>query len=207
MAEENIISQMRLFLAIPLPSELQKRLLTLQDELASSDWQLSLTPPENLHLTLHFLGETPENLLEDFHKDLSAMANSRRPFDLAVGGLGAFPSWENPRVIWVGLRDASKKLEELFEASYAILKGYRMFDLKREFTPHLTLGRVKELRPYWDPRRIQGLMGQWEKLGNLPVEEVLLMHSHGGSEGSRYEVLQSYRLGGGPAPTLKLRST
>lgn len=187
---------MRLFLSLPLPPDLQKRLLALQDELASSDWSVKWTPPENLHLTLHFLGETPENLLEDFQHDLSAMSHARRPFDLGVGGLGVFPNWEDPRVIWVGLKDSAGKLEELFEASFKILKGYRTFELRKEFTPHLTIGRVGELSKAWDPRRIQGLMGQWEKLGKLPVEEIFLMRSHLNSEGLRHEVLQSYRLGG-----------
>ena len=187
---------MRLFLALQLPPELQKRLLKLQEELESADWSVRFTPPEKLHLSLHFLGETPDNLLEDLRHDLGALMHARRAFDLSVGGLGAFPTLEDPRVLWAGVHGRGAALEDLFEASYKILKGYRIFELKREFTPHITLGRVSQLKASWDPRRLEGLMGQWEKLGRLPVDELALFKSQTHPDGAIYEKIQSYKLTG-----------
>jgi 2'-5' RNA ligase len=187
---------MRLFLSIPLPDSLQRRLVQLQEELASFNWKVRWTPPEQLHLTLHFLGETPENLIEDLHHEMAALCHARWPFDLSAGGLGAFPSFENPRVLWAGLHDHGEKLKELFEASYRLLKGYRIFELRKEFTPHLTLGRVGELSQAWDPSPIKGLLPQWKNLGALPVENLRLMRSHLNKEGARHEVVESYALRG-----------
>jgi 2'-5' RNA ligase len=185
---------LRLFLALPVPPELARRLGSLQDELASSDWKIRWTPPAKLHLTLHFLGETPENLLEDLHHELGALMHARRPFDLKVGGLGAFPSWEDPKVLWAGVSGPGAVLEELFAASYKILKNYRIFQLRENFTPHLTLGRVTDLSPAWEAGRLKGLLPQWNDLGRLPVEGLRLMRSRPGPADQDYEILQTYQL-------------
>jgi 2'-5' RNA ligase len=186
----------RLFLAIELPGRLRSRLEQLQEELQGMDWELRFSPPEKLHLSLHFLGETPDNLLEDLHHDLGALCHARRPFDLGVGGLGAFPNWADPRVVWAGVHDKAGSWRGLFEASFRILRGYRIFDLRREFSPHLTLARIGALKASWDPRRIQGLMPQWGDLGILPVQQLALMRSQPGEGGSVYRTLQTYPLTG-----------
>jgi 2'-5' RNA ligase len=186
----------RLFLAVPAPHNLQARLTALQSELEGMDWTLRFSPPEKLHLTLHFLGETPENLLEDLHHDLGAFFHSRRPFDLPLGGLGSFPNWEDPRVVWAGLDDQAGRWKDLFEASYRILRGYKIFGLRKEFSPHLTLARVSDLKVNWDPTRIQGLLPQWGRLGSLPVQHLALMRSQPGAGGSNYETLQEFKLVG-----------
>jgi len=184
---------MRLFLALAVPSELQKRLQSLQEELASVDWQIRWTPPQKLHLTLHFLGETPENLLQDFHHELGALAHTRRPFDLQLGALGAFPSFEDPRVLWAGLRSSGDHLESLFEASYRILDRYRIFKLRKDFRPHISLGRVSELRQAWDSKRIEKLLPQWERLGFMEVADMRLMRSRLNEAGADYETIEIYK--------------
>ncbi len=161
----------------------------------SQDWDLRWTPPENLHLTLHFLGETPENLLVDLHHDLAALASAQRPFDLKVSGLGVFPSWEDPRVLWVGVEDRAGKLEGLFRASLKVLNAYRLFKLREDFQqPHLTLARVGRLGAAWDPRRALAIAGQGGDLGILRVDEFYLMKSELSPAGARYEVVEKFSL-------------
>ena len=185
---------MRLFLAISLQPELARRLQDMQKALESSAWSLKPSPAEKLHLTLHFLGETPENLLEDLHHDLKACAQRHRPFDLKVGGLGAFPSWEDPRVLWAGVQDPKGKLAGLFDASRRALNAYRLFKLREEFQPHISLAKVGELKASWDPRPLQGILQQWEKIGILPVEEFSLIKSAPG-EGAPYDLIEKFSLG------------
>jgi 2'-5' RNA ligase len=184
----------RLFLSLQPQPELIQRLLEVQAALPGDSWTLKTVPPEQFHLTLHFLGETPERLLEDLGKELGACANRFRPFDLACGGLGAFPHWEDPRVLWIGVHDRAGKLKELFEATKKILNSYRLFKLNEDFQPHLSLARVTDLKTSWDPAKIQGLLSQWEHLGKLAVEGFHLTQSHLGPGGAKHEVLKEFKL-------------
>lgn len=188
---------MRLFLSIPIPDDLARSLVQVQLAAESAHWNLTLSPLENFHVTLHFLGETQTSLLEDLHHDLSACAHRLRPFDLNCGGLGAFPSFENPRVLWAGIEDKTGKLKELFEATRRVLNSYRLFKLEEELRQaHVTLARVNELKPGWDPKRLEAIFPQCQKIGRLPVEEIRLMQSQRTEHGSRYELVEKFILGG-----------
>lgn len=171
------------------------RLEALRQELASEDWQLAFTPPQQLHLTLHFLGPTPARLVEDLGKELAAWAHSRRPCDLRLDGLGSFPDWVQPRVLWAGFRGQDSLLQELYASSRRLLSAYRLFDLPEAYTPHLTLARVQALRSSWDPQRIQALLPQWQDLGSYPVERVQLIQSVLNVEGTEHRVLREFKLG------------
>lgn len=181
----------RLFLALPAPPALHARLAALQDELRAATWELRFTRPEDLHLTLHFLGATPARLVDDLDRELGAVAHATRPFDLACGGLGAFPSLAEPRVVWAGLRGHSQALTSLFQATLRVLNAYRLFKLRDELSPHLTVARVAKLSEAWDARMLEALMPQWEELGPYPVEKIRLMRS---IPGSPYEVVSDYPL-------------
>lgn len=185
---------LRLFLAAPCPPALAQRLAQLQSELAASTWDLALSRPEDLHLTLHFLGPTPERVLDDLKKELGAVCHARRPFDLDCGGLGCFPDGARPRVLWAGLRDPAGRLEELFQASRRVLNAYRLFQLRDGLVPHLTLARVRRLSAAWDPALLRGLAPQWGDLGRYPVESLRLMESAGSQDGPRYRSLAELEL-------------
>jgi 2'-5' RNA ligase len=187
----------RLFLAVPPPPHLLARLGPLLDELKADTWSLRPTEPDDLHLTLHFLGATPARLVDDLKREIGALCHARRAFDLQAGGLGCFPDDVRPRIVWAGVRDGSGKLRDLFQATRHALQAYRLFALPGDFVPHLTLARVDRLSAAWDPRLLRGLAPQWADLGDFPVEEVRLMRSREGSkDGPRYEVLASLGLGG-----------
>lgn len=191
------MNDLRLFLAIPCPPVLAARLTQVQQELLASTWDLRFSAPEDLHLTLHFLGATPPRLVDDLKRELGAIAHARRPFDLVCGGVGCFPDESQPRVVYAAIVDPANKLQDLFEATRRILNAYRLFKLGGELTPHLTLARVSKLSAAWDPALLRGLAPQWEKFGGYPVEHILLMAGLLDREaGKRYEVLADLRLGG-----------
>jgi 2'-5' RNA ligase len=185
---------LRLFLAAPCPPALAQRLAQLQGELSAATWDLALSRADDFHLTLHYLGATPERVLDDLKKELGAVCHARRPFDLACGGLGCFPDDAEPRVVWAGLSDPSGKLQDLFQASRRVLNAYRLFQLRDGLVPHLTLARVRRLSAAWDPALLRGLAPQWAALGNYPVEKLCLMESVGGQEGPRYRPLAEFGL-------------
>ena len=183
----------RLYLAIPCPAPLLARLSDLQSQLDSDTWTLRLSDPADFHLTLHFLGQTPTRVIDDLHREIGAVVHARRPFDLQVKGLGAFPHWEAPGILWAGVQDPSGKLAELHQASLRVLNSYRLFKLEERYTPHITLARVKKISAAWNTRRLQAIHGWDDALGPYPVEEVRLMRSLPGPN-TRDEMVGSYRL-------------
>lgn len=172
----------RLYLSIPCPVGLGGRLADLQSQLAADTWSLRNSDPQDFHLTLHFLGQTPVRIIDDLRREIGAVAHARRPFDLKVKGLGVFPSWESPGILWAGVQDPSGHLAELHQTALRVLNSYRLFKLNEHYTPHITLARVKKTSAAWDPRRLQALSGWDEALGAYPVDELRLMRSQPGTD-------------------------
>lgn len=136
---------MRAFIAIELPDVLIETLRSIQDELIKKTGKtgdISWSKPENIHLTLKFLGEIDPVRVEDIYEGLKKAAEGISPFSLAAGGVGGVPGLKTPRVIWVGIKESTaltelqKNIDERLEAL-----GFEKED--RAFHPHLTLCRIK----------------------------------------------------------------
>lgn len=98
----------------------------------------------NLHLTIKFLGWIEEQKIEGLKKCIRDSAKGSGPIDAELGGMGVFPDEKRPRVIWIGMTKGYEKLKalaDLIECKAAKL-GFRKEE--REFSPHLTIGRVKD---------------------------------------------------------------
>ena len=152
--------------------------------------------PQDFHLTLHFLGNTPARIVPDLERELGACVHHLRPFELAVGGLGVFPDVDKPRVLWAGVQDRHGQLEALHAKTGRILSRYRLFKLPEIYVPHITLGRVSELKN-WDGRRLAALQEDWKRIGPLSVEYGAVMKTIMTQSGSQHHELFKIRLGGG----------
>lgn len=150
-----MMADIRAFVAIDLPpvfqSNLESVIRQLRDQLPSV--AIRWVPVKNIHLTLKFLGDTPQQKISLLEKNLKEEAARHHPFDLALGQAGAFPSVNKPRVIWVGLSAAEdlKLLAHGIERQAGLL-GWTPEE--RPFSPHLTLGRVGRDLPAAQLRRI-----------------------------------------------------
>lgn len=134
---------MRLFTAIELPENVKERLRNLLDRVRPTA-KLSWTRPDNLHITTKFIGEWPEPRLDEMKR---ALGTVKAPsFDLAIGGIGWYPDARRPRVLFVGIEggDELKKLAHATDSAAATL-GVVKED--REYSPHLTLARIRERVP------------------------------------------------------------
>src|SRR5688500_4948128 len=106
---------MRLFFAVLLPKELISHLTAVQNELKSqvTDSGVKWTNQGQLHLTVKFLGETDPDRLQKVLPVGLAVREGRKPFELSIGGLGAFPSLNRPSVIWLGAKKGAESLVSL----------------------------------------------------------------------------------------------
>ncbi len=139
-----MMSLLRAFIAIEIPNEIKKEIASqtagLHRVVAHS---VRWVAPENIHLTLKFLGEISSTNIDFLAQALKTEASQHAPFEITVGGLGAFPNTRRARVIWVGLEipPGLDKLRYNIEAAAARL-GYPVDD--KSFSAHLTIGRVRE---------------------------------------------------------------
>jgi len=138
---------MRIFIAIEIPNNIKTALTEAQLGLkgagaVDASWPHS----EGIHLTLKFLGEISESKVPDIMSGLLHAVGGIGPFRLEVRGIGTFPNPQNARVVWVGLSGDVEKLAHLRSTVENALNsiGFKRDD--RAFTPHLTLGRIKNIR-------------------------------------------------------------
>ena len=135
---------MRLFIAIPLPQQIEellgKIILSLKQTRANVKWVAS----NNIHLTLKFLGETDEKKVPHIIEDIKRAGSSCKAVNSRLEGLGGFPNLRKPRVIWAGL---SEGVDTLAKIAGDIENGMEKLGFEKEnrpFKSHLTLGRVKD---------------------------------------------------------------
>ena len=149
---------------------------------------------DNLHITLKFLGGVEDTRLSDVADAVGAAADVRA-FDVELRGLGAFPTPTRPRVIWAGTADAPA-FAELAAGVDRALVALEFPPEERGFTPHVTLGRVRE--PRRDPALASALTaGATRPFGMFRVARVSLMRSDLSSRGARYTELAAAPLSPG----------
>ncbi|MCX8176448.1 MAG: RNA 2',3'-cyclic phosphodiesterase [Candidatus Bathyarchaeota archaeon] len=140
-----MVELVRSFISIDVTDEgLIGKIVQIQNMLKETGGDLKLVEPENLHLTLRFLGEIPRSLLEEVCKEISNV--KFKPFKLRFKGLGVFPSLNRINVVWVGVSEGWDEVKEVAEKVNVTLKKLSLPSDKKEFSPHLTVARVKSSR-------------------------------------------------------------
>jgi 2'-5' RNA ligase len=191
------MSNVRAFIAIDLPDALQKAIsLTIEQlQLSTDKTGVRWMPASNIHLTLKFLGEVPLSNMNVIQQLLNAEVSTHPHFKITVGHLGAFPNIKRPRVVWLGVEKPIElvALQRGIENATAKL-GYPIEE--RPFSPHLTLGRVRENA---SSPELAILTAALERIkinysGYVPVESVHFYKSELLSTGAVYTQLFSASL-------------
>lgn len=133
----------RTFIAVDVNPETRAALARDLSFLKREAPRVKWSSVDNLHLTLKFLGDVKENDLDELFSALDEALTGFEPFVIAVGGIGVFPHWRTPRIVWAGCGDGADeatRLQRVIDRACADL-GYEAE--RRPFQPHLTLGRVK----------------------------------------------------------------
>lgn len=170
------MSLLRAFIAIELPSLLQeaieKQTSRLRQTLGSDI--IRWVPPENMHLTLKFLGDIATSHVDFLKQLLTREASIHLQFDLQIGGLGSYPNSRRPRVLWAGLHAPADlaALQKSIEAGTTRL-GYEQEE--RAFSPHLTLGRVRQTISPSEMQKVRTALDTIQ-LGNIGTARVNSIH-------------------------------
>jgi 2'-5' RNA ligase len=141
------MDKIRAFIALNLDIEVINKIVkveqVLKQKCEEANFDIRWVPPPNIHLTLKFLGDIERYLAEAIRDQLSPHLSKISPLKLQAKGLGAFPSLLHPKVIWMGCQDISGGLKDLVEVIEFRLEEMGFPLEKRQFMPHITLGRVK----------------------------------------------------------------
>jgi len=187
------MSKIRTFIAIEIPEEIRNKIGELQNNLKGIGGRISWTKPGNIHLTLKFLGDTDEEIVDEIATELHHAVKDMAKFKVTIKGTGTFPNFKHPRVIWVSGESEGDQLQKLAAQIEQCMEKFGFKKENRRFSAHLTLGRVK------DARGIQPVMNKLIKYesfnaGSFIVKEFFLIKSELHPAGAIYTSLKNIML-------------
>ena len=184
---------MRLFVAIELTPEVRDALQEVQNALGRAADGVRWVRPEQLHLTVKFLGETPDGEAPRVAGALARSAARSKRFEMQLTECGCFPPRGPVRIVWAGMHDPSGSLLECVNAVEEELEGVGFPRELRAFSPHMTIGRAKESRSAGGVR--SAVEGRKVKPVRQSVGELTLMSSVLSPKGPSYSVVSRAKLG------------
>jgi RNA 2',3'-cyclic 3'-phosphodiesterase len=199
----------RLFVAIPLSLEVRTALGELIDRMSLVGDPVKWVDEENLHITVKFLGDTEDAKVDPLKAALDRAAGGAKAFNAEVKGTGAYPSPKHPRIIWAGFHPGEPAaLEALVEGVERETEPLGFEREKREYSPHVTIGRSREGHQRRRPRAGRApaehvgkhLSEEIEQekafaAGTVRVDRIVLMRSQLGKGGPRYSPVHEAKLG------------
>lgn len=200
----------RAFLAVEVSQSLRTELATVQQELKRSleermqgGTRISWAQPASIHLTLKFLGDMDEQVIDPLRAALEEAIGSQIAVTVPLERLGAFPFPQAPRVLWVGPLEKwekgtdAKRVAEIHDAIEQVCEGLHFLRETRPFSPHLTLARIKMGERHVGAALAKsGILDLPVSVGSFAIESVVLMQSELKPTGSVYTKLWDVRLRG-----------
>lgn len=186
----------RIFIAVDISDEARRRAAEHIDKMRAEakDVRVGWERPEKLHVTLKFLGNTDEAMIENISNAVAAIAGRFSPFELVVAGTGVFPRARQPRVLFLGIENSDGSLAEIASQLDSRLSRLGFEKEKRSFSPHLTIARVRE------PQKGRGLADAHLQSRFGPerfiVNELVVYQSQLKPTGSVYSVVSRHELHG-----------
>jgi 2'-5' RNA ligase len=183
---------MRTFIAVELPENIKKKIEEVQAPLKRTNTFVSWVKPGNIHVTLKFLGEVPEERIEEIFGATEKALEEAGRFTMSLKGMGGFPNLKRPRVIWIGTGSGGEELSFLAKRIEEETEKIGFPKEKRSFSPHFTIGRVKS------PKNIEQLAARVEssdfQTEEVEVAEVVVMKSQLTPAGAIYTPQKIVRL-------------
>jgi 2'-5' RNA ligase len=181
----------RAFIALPLPSEIQREFAIIQAQLIESQAAVKWDTSEKFHITLKFLGDVDSSQPQLIAKELQNSIGGLSPFDLSFISLGAFPDVGRPRVVWIGTQQ-NEHVQGIQERVERVCDSFGFAKEDRPFHAHVTLGRVK------GDRNLDRLTAKLKSITFKPLiarcSEVHIIRSELKPTGSVYTLLNSIPL-------------
>ena len=185
----------RLFLAIPIKTadnDFVPLLDGLKRQLAHEK-RINWVHPQNIHLTLKFIGDTPNEDIPKIIEAVEEMLKNHKSFTMDFNRTGIFGSRYAPRVLWLGMNERPQELYDLEEDTLTVFDKLGYLRDRQNFVPHITLGRIKEL---CEKQYFQKIVSGIEQKSYIKqeVNEIILFQSILRPEGATYKELKKFYL-------------
>ena len=178
----------RTFIAIKIPFAKQEMGIITDIKDALKKEKIKWVESWNLHITLFFLGDTDDNIIQPLTEKLVKQLKTTKYFNLVLKGLGVFKSIRDPKVIWIGINKSSE-LQMLKNEIDAIMFDFGFKANEREFKPHLTLGRVKFIH---NKTEFKDLIEKYKEteFGKVVIDKVIFYESRLTPQGPVYKTIK-----------------
>lgn len=183
----------RAFVCIELSDILRGEIASQLDSLRRIGAGVKWVQPGNLHITLKFLGDIPQDTVGSVVQAVQLSVSNLKPFFVGFSGIGAFPSMKKPSVFWIGVTKGLEELSVLASSIDAQLSIEGFAREKRNFTPHLTIGRVKSPE---DTDELNTALSRMQQVyfGEMKVDTITVMESKLYRSGPVYNRLEKVSL-------------
>lgn len=182
---------MRTFIAIEVPEPVRLAVAALSQRLQARNVRASWVKPENMHLTLRFLGDIAEDDIEPLVERLAGGYANQTPFTLYVRGTGAFPNLKRPSVVWVGMGPVEGVLTEVHAVAEDAARSIGLPPDNKRFHPHLTLARIRVDRQAAPLAAAVEAEKEFDA-GEFVVSSVVLFNSQLSPKGPTYTRLREF---------------
>lgn len=184
----------RTFIAIEIPDKTKEKIARFQKLHTAKNLPVRWININNIHITLKFIGEISESLVERIRKEIFEQPVKHESFELSIQGTGVFPNSVKPRILWAGIESGAKQISEIAADIDCKLNDLGIPKETRSFKPHITIGRFRARNK---PENLDMLIapGALES-GAFTVEKVALMQSVLKPSGAEYSKLSEFSLNG-----------
>lgn len=186
----------RSFLAFELPPQIRQVLREAFERAKKTSLDARWVRPEGIHLTVVFMGNIREEDVSPISEFVGGVCSRYGPFTMALKGMGCFPNRRNPRVLWLGVEGTLERMSRFRDDIQQGLTPFGIQEEKRDFRPHLTLGRFK--KPLKKSGDLEKLLSENNGLTSpaCSLNELILFRSDLRPGGAVYTKLKSWPLSG-----------
>ena len=184
---------LKTFLSIPVPDEVKTKKNMLYTTLENSEGSINWVKNINLHLTIKYLGDTPESSVETIIEHLGKIISAIKPFNLVIKDTGCFPIPDRPRVLWLGIDGSSDLLHSFVKKIETELEIIGFPKKETAYSPHITLARIKYPQKH-TPDITPFLKSSYDPI-DFPVDRVQFHSSKLLQSGAVYTILKTFPLG------------
>ncbi len=186
------MTDIRTFICFEIPVSVKEQIVKLQNELKSFGRGVRWINPDGIHLTLKFLGDVPEENIDNIAEAVKSAVKGITPVTIKIANAGSFPNFKRPRVLWIGVEETTGQLGKIHDLIEHELEKLGYDKENRKFSPHLTLGRVKSSEGI---EKISNELANTEiNFGEFTAAEIIIMKSDLKQSGAVYTSLFKLKL-------------